>query len=116
MKLVITKHVEKQFKGIGLQVDDLIAFLKQNPEESKRFIKLCSPLKGVTVYKAYLDKLRRVVFFVHHHGLIYPVYAGDKKDLLAKNITVPLVRKYAQHWQDRILQDVEAQQYKVRHY
>jgi hypothetical protein len=116
MKLVISKHVEKQLYSIGLEIIDLVDFLRLNKYESNSYILLCSPIKGINVYKAYLDRRRRAIFFSHDNGLIYPVYVGDKCDLIAKNITVKIVRQYAEIWQDKVLTDIEAKQYKVRHY
>jgi hypothetical protein len=77
---------------------------------------VCSPLKGITIYKGYLDRRRRIILFAHNNGLIYPVYVADKHDLLARNITVDKVRTYAEKWHGEVLEDITRKRYKIRHY
>lgn len=116
MKLVITHRVEKQMKKIGLEPTQVLQFLMKHLPCSKRLIRLCSPLKGVSVYKVYFDNLRRGVFFIHGETLIYPVYIGNKRDLITANITVHQVRRMAEIWQDDFLSDIRKNSYQEYFY
>lgn len=80
-------------------------------------IEICSPIDDTIVYKAYMSDLDRgIIFLMKTKGIVYPVYVGNKNDSITKNITVSLVRKYAEAWQDSFLSDIELKKYKIRHY
>lgn len=72
--------------------------------ESAKFVQLCCPLPDTVVYKAYLDGVTRmVVFVIVQKGLAYPVYVGDKHDLVGRNVTVSVIRAMAERWQSDFL-------------
>lgn len=117
MRLIIPLHIEKELVKLGISIRNFVAFLKNTPLGGAKLIEICAPLPDTKVYKAYLDSTKRaVIFCVQIKGLIYPVYVGDKKDSIAKNITVSVVRKNAEQWQLKVLADVQAKHYKIRHY
>jgi len=117
MKLIITNHIEKSLSKMGLSVSDFLEFLCSSTFWSAKLIEICSPFEDTIVYKAYINDLDRgIIFLIKTKGIVYPVYIGDKNDPIAKNITVALVRKYAESWQDTFIKDLETKKYKIRHY
>jgi len=117
MKLIIPLHIEKELKKLGISVNNFLNFLKNTALGSAKLVEICAPLDNTKVYKAYLDSAKRaVIFCLHKKGIIYPVHVGDKKDGIAKNITVNIVRKNAERWQLKVLADIQNKRYKIRHY
>ncbi|AHB41354.1 hypothetical protein P148_SR1C00001G0563 [candidate division SR1 bacterium RAAC1_SR1_1] len=115
MRLIIPQSIEKKANEIGLSFDDLYNFIKDNRE--RNFEKLCAPLPNTIAYKGYIDKAKRLVlFFVTNQGVLYPVYIGDKHDKIAKNITVEIIRKEAEHWHKKVETDFHQRKIKIRHF
>lgn len=115
MRLLVAECIEKKGKGIWITFDDIYEFIKKN--RSSWLEELCSPLSNTTAYKGYMSNLQRIVVFaVSKTGVIYPVYIGDKNDKIAKNITVQVVRKYAQARQKQIENDIGDRKIKIRHF
>lgn len=117
MKLIIPRCIEKRLKKLNISIDDFLHFLQKTSFGSRKLIEICAPLKDTKVYKAYLDKTKRVIiFYIHTKGIIYPVYAGDKNDAISKNITVKIIRKHMESWQQKVLNNIQNGRYKIRHY
>ncbi|HRX63533.1 MAG TPA: hypothetical protein P5060_00285 [Candidatus Absconditabacterales bacterium] len=94
MRFLIPESTKKQANKIGISIDDLFLFVQNTFPD--RLVELCSPLPNTIVYKGYIHKIKRLVlFYISDQKIIYPVYVGDKKDQIAKNITIDLVRKQA---------------------
>ncbi len=116
MKIIITESIEKKAKILGLSFDDFYTYLCSAWEQNT-FISLCSPLDWVIAYKWYISSLQRtVVFCITEKGILYPVYIWDKKDTIAKNITVQIVRKTAEKRQQQVLSDIKNRKIKIRHF
>jgi len=117
MKLIIPLHIEKELEKLKISINNFLNFFKNTVLGSAKLIEICAPLDDTKVYKAYLDNTKRaVIFCLHKKGIIYPVYVGDKKDNIAKNITVNIIRKNTEQWQLKVLADIKNKRYKIRHY
>lgn len=117
MKLVVPFSIEKQFLKLGISIQDLLVFLKKTYLGSNKFIEVCAPMPNTKVFKAYLSPVHRaIIVYIEHKGIVYPVYVGNKGDKIAKNITVDLIRKNMEFWQERVLEDIKNHQYRIRHY
>lgn len=116
MKILISESVEKSLLELGFSIQSFLSFLRKHSMESARFVQLCSPLPDTVVYKAYLDGVTRVIVFVIiGKGLAYPVYVGDKHDLIGRNVTVSVIRGMAERWQSEFLRELREKKIKVRH-
>lgn len=115
MKIIFAWSIIKKAKKMWFTVNYLYAYiLRYRINDRLNLIKLCSPIAWTIAYKWYINKCTRIIIFITNEDwIISPVYIGTKNELIAKNITVSIVRKMTEKFINAIEKDISKWNYKI---
>lgn len=118
MNLILCHSFSKQLKKLGsVSVDDIKALFKKYHPDSSDIIDL-DYLMGFEVLKCYFlnKKVRSIVFFRKKSGTFIPVAITRKETKKGRNITKDNYKELFGGDIDRILVDLEEEQYEIKQF
>lgn len=87
MKLIITKHIQKELSQYHLGTSDLVKHFENTYLGSNKCFKITEFEWMFDMYKSYITGIDRLVSFItFDHQVIIPVFVGDKSHPIARNI------------------------------